>query len=95
LHILNDVSYIQADTYTIFTRLIKLGLKDFYSNSLEKEMHLWKVEVLYASVFNITKYSYFYTRCYRIINGLLKPLYPDLYKILHVKPASPFVLLLY
>eukprot|EP00826_Nyctotherus_ovalis_P057175 TRINITY_DN7809_c0_g2_i6.p1 TRINITY_DN7809_c0_g2~~TRINITY_DN7809_c0_g2_i6.p1 ORF type:complete len:377 (+),score=109.15 TRINITY_DN7809_c0_g2_i6:581-1711(+) len=94
---LNDQSLVQADAYAIFSRIMKLGVKQLY---IEKEVKITKgrpeaedYSVFFSTEFNVSKQPSFYVRCYRII-FMLREADSALYDNLLPKSIEPPVLLL-
>lgn len=95
---LNDQTLVQADAYAIFSRIMKLGVKQLY---VEKEVKIVKgrpepedYSVFFSSKFNAGKQPAFYVRCYRILSAL-KEADSALYDNLLSKSIEPPVLLLH
>lgn len=99
IRFLNDLTYVKADTYAIFSRLMKFGVKHLYNESPFRDSKM-KIkpnnnEIFFDSNFNVAKYSLFYCHCYRIFFLLLKLFAPEVYDIVHKQSIEPPVVLLY
>jgi len=87
-----------ADAYSIFHRIMKLGIKQLY---IDKEIKLVKnrseledYSIFFSTKFNPMKHTPFYGRCYRIL-ALMKELDTELYENLNKKDIEPPILFLY
>lgn len=99
IRFLNDAAYVKAETYAIFTRLMKLGVKQLYNESPfrnpKTESRAVSGETFFSSSFDVAKYSLFCCHCYRIFTVMLKLLAPELYVSLRSKSIEPPAVLLY
>ena len=96
---LHDSKFIQADVYAAFHRMMKLGIKQLYIDNQVKVVKgkpmVEENEVFFASTINVSKYTFFYIRCYRIFAMMLKELDPSLYDNLYKKRIEPPMFFLY
>lgn len=86
------------DLYALFHRLMKLGVKQLYMDHQTRVVR-GKAEVednnlFFAPSMNVSQYSFFYVRCYRIVSLLLKKLDGSLYEALHRKQFEPRIIFL-
>jgi len=93
----NDEAYVTADAYALFSRLMKLGVKQLYYPSPYRDLKMkpCSSEVFFNGTFNVASYSLFYSRCYRIFSLILKVTSPELYDILLKQSIEPPIVLLY
>lgn len=90
---LHDKSCIQADLYALFTRIMKLGVKNTY---IDTEARLMKGRfmmednsVFFAPEINVSKYTFLYVRCFRMLSVILKTVDPELFESLREKAIEP------
>ena len=98
-YFLHDKEFVREDLYSLFSRIMKLGLKNLYFDIAltdEKAQSILEdVEMFFSPTIDVSNYTFLYIRCYRMISITLQELDPDLYNSLREKSIIPPMLFLY